>query len=230
MTPGSHSTPAATWKERLACVVGKRDLVGLEIVQLAELHVIGEEELGEASNTVARRLGALVVVERLDRRDEVGHVLLELPLHDEARPTHHDDVRPAVRQRLVHPHFGHTAYHSRVGSLLLRARRRDTELPVAGEAIRQQAAIARLEDVQRKRRAGEEDDGEREQRKAHVAEDSMGGASDEGSTRPGAMPAEKIPRFARDGRGYLRRRLPFAASARLHGRRPARLPGYAAPQ
>ena len=39
---------------------------------------------------------------------------------------------------------------------------RDPEAPVAREAVGQHAPVARLEDVQRERRAGEQDDAERE--------------------------------------------------------------------
>ena len=50
------------------------------------------------------------------------------------------------------------------GSSRSRSGRGDAEPAVAGEAVGQHAAVARLEDVQRKRRAGKEDDGEGEER------------------------------------------------------------------
>ena len=53
------------------------------------------------------------------------------------------------------------------GASLLGARGRDPEPPVTGEAVGEHLPVARLEDVQRKRRAGEEDDRQRKDGQAH---------------------------------------------------------------
>jgi hypothetical protein len=79
----------------------------------------------------------------------------------------HDDVGPPVRQLLIDPHLGGAADHSRVRRLLLAAGRRDAEPPIAREAIRQQLPVAGLEDMQRKRRAGKENNREGEDGEAH---------------------------------------------------------------
>ena len=48
------------------------------------------------------------------------------------------------------------------GASALGPGRRDAEAPVAGQAVGQHAPVARLEDVERQRGAGEEHDRERE--------------------------------------------------------------------
>ena len=48
------------------------------------------------------------------------------------------------------------------GITSLLPRRRDPEAPISRQAIRQHLPVAWLEDVERERRAGEEDDGEGE--------------------------------------------------------------------
>ena len=57
----------------------------------------------------------------------------------------------------VRPHLRHAADRSRVGDSLRRPGGRDPEAPVRSETVGQHLPVPRLEDVERKRRAGKED-------------------------------------------------------------------------
>ena len=90
-----------------------------------------------------------------------------------------------------------------LGHLARPARRRDPEAPVAGQTVGQHLPVARLEDVQRKRRAGEEDDGEGKDGKPeghgrNLAERADGGAMTESSASGVEATEETVARRWRD--------------------------------
>ena len=75
-----------------------------------------------------------------------------------------DDVGATVGEFLVDPHHRSAPHRARLRQLGGAARRGDPEASVPREAVGQHAPVARLEDVQRERRAGEEDDSQGEDR------------------------------------------------------------------
>ena len=64
------------------------------------------------------------------------------------------------------------------GIRVVPSRRRDAEAPVALQAVGQHPPVPRLEDVQRKRRAGKEDDGEGEDGKPEGHEWKVSGSGE----------------------------------------------------
>ena len=99
------------------------------------------ESVPQRRDLLAGRLGALLVVESLNHGDQVGKRLFEHAAHHESGPSHHHDVRSAIGQFLVEPHFGDTADSSRAG--WLGSARLAGVIPNRRSAARQSASIRR---------------------------------------------------------------------------------------
>ncbi len=179
-------------------------VVGLQQLQVAE--ETAPDAGGKPGNSlrVAERL-----VEELADADEVG-----LPVGDDARQAEstgadRDEVRAPVGVAGDLSDLGKRPdgreRDARAPGLAARAEADDAERRPAREAVGEQGPVARLEDVERQRRTGHQDDVERKERDLH-------------------HPAVR----ARGGRARMRRRRPAATSRRAQRETPPVIGGVVA--
>ena len=198
-TPGSQSSAAATWNESAERLVRQAGILGLDIVELAEERVVADEQLPQ---TGGRLVPAASVPGSSSKvctmRDIVRRALDHRRRQHEALTAEDDDVGAAVGQLLVDPDLGDAAHRARLGHRVVLPGRRDPEAPVSRQAVGQHPPVAWLEDVERKRRAGEEDDGEGEDGQPEGHGWNLGG-----TTTAAALTAQAVPhRLTRTTRRY----------------------------
>ena len=160
------------------------------------LRIVGQQTHGTAvlvgqflqlGPLLRQRGSARLIVELFNRSHQVFPVLRENRPNREASFPHDHDVGASVGQRLR----GADASHRAKGADRGRDARGDSKSLIAGQAVGQHLPVAWLEDVQRQRFAGEEDqiEGEEGQTRRHGLNNRASAAShqpsDPGISRQG---------------------------------------------
>ena len=115
-----------------------------------------------------RQLGGVdrLIVEFLDLGDAIGLWARHPAAQHEAALAHREDVGAPVGERFARADQRHTAHVAKIrrgvgGGRAVRGHVCDPEPPIGGETVGEQPAVAGLEDVQRLRSPGEEDNRQR---------------------------------------------------------------------
>ncbi len=156
----SHSAPAAAKKERLDRVGRQLRLLRLEIVEIPAKLLVLDKNRPESGRAIFSRERIGIVVESLDGCCEIGLRAWDETLNHKPETTEDDDVRSSVRQLLVDSNLRDATDGPRLRRLTRAPHRDDAKSPIAGQTVRQHAAIAGLENVEGKGRAGEKNHGD----------------------------------------------------------------------